>query len=235
MNDKVCIALDYSNLSDVKNLVEEIDTSINLYKVGLELYLSCGKDVINYLKEKDKDIFLDLKLHDIPNTVGRACSVISRDGIRFFTVHLSGGTEMLKAARQSVDKVRTELNTISPDVVGVSILTSIDENILHNEIGIKIPLQEAVMRFAELAIENSIDWIVCSPEEVELVKSRFGSKIKVITPGIRVKSSPKDDQRRTMTPKEAIDKGSDILVIGRSVTNSIQPKKTVDEILESIV
>ena len=201
---KLIIALDFANLDEVKKIIEHINPEQSMVKVGLQLYVSEGKRVLDYLTEKGFEIFLDLKLHDIPNTVDRTVKEISNFNVTMTTIHLQGGRDMIEAALESSSKTK---------IIGVSVLTSLNDKDMNEMHGSSF--NDQFGRLMKLAESTKIDGIVCSPQEVKLVKKFFSKEI--ITPGIRI-SSKVNDQKRVMTPKAAFKQGSDWLVIGRDLT-----------------
>ena len=220
--NKVIVAIDKSNLQESKELIFSLKEEAFAFKIGYEFFFNFG---ITGLKEIMKDstkIFLDLKLHDIPNTVSQGIKAINKLEPYFTTIHLSGGDEMQKTAFLSKGKVK---------LLGVSILTSID-NIQAKKYYFNQNIEEIITNFANYALLNQLDGIVCSPKEIKIIKKVVSNKILIITPGIRPKNFniSNDDQKRIMTPEEAIGEGADYLVIGRPITQSQDPLKTLKEI-----
>jgi len=231
-NKKVIVALDSNNFKQTENLVDKIKEQIFGVKIGYEFFFNFGLDGYKKIQNKNINIFLDLKLHDIPNTVKNGIEAIANLNPYFTTLHISGGDEMQKISYLTKRKVR---------VLGVSILTSMDELQIKkyynsNNIG------NLVTKFVQYSIENKLDGIVCSPLEIEIVNKikhlnlLYGQKnFYIVTPGIRPKSyNKKDDQKRYMTPKQAIDLGADYLVIGRPITESSDPLNEINSINSTI-
>ena len=215
MNDKkIIVALDSINLYDSKYLVDEIKNQVFAFKIGYEFFLNFGLDGYNQIKNKKVNIFLDLKLHDIPNTIKNGIEAIANLNPYFTTIHITGGDEMQKIANLSKKNVK---------VLGVSILTSIDSAQAEKYYSEK-NINNLVGKFVKNALENKLDGVVCSPLEIELVKKISSGKLIIVTPGIRPENYNKnDDQKRFMSPKEAINLGANYLVVGRPITQSSNP------------
>src|SRR5207253_1963189 len=189
-------------------LVEKLRDQISFFKIGLQLYTAEGPEIVRAVSARGSKVWLDLKLHDIPNTVARAVESAGRVGVQMLTIHLSGGSEMVRAATAA--RVNNML------LLGVTVLTSATEETLR-EIGIQDKVDDQVSRLAKLGIEAGIDGVVASPHEIKLLRHEFGDKIKIVVPGIRPSWSEPGDQKRTMTPREALKAGADYLVIGRPI------------------
>jgi len=218
----IIVAVDETNLKKALELIDKLDPKKCMLKIGSVSFNSIGKELIYYAAKKDFDIFLDLKLHDIPNTVKKSIEGISVLPIRMLTIHTSGGVDMMRAAMEAVSGTKIK-------VFGVTTLTSLNDNDA-NEI-YKRTTFDQVKKMLDLAELAGIDGVVCSPHELELVGKR--KSLLSITPGIRINSLD-DDQKRVMTPKEAIDLGADYLVIGRPITASDNIGKSLEEIYSSI-
>lgn len=229
MNDpKIIVALDYDNQQDVIHLVKQLDPGLCRLKIGKELFTACGPDIVKRVQDAGFDVFLDLKFHDIPATVAKACTSASNLGVWMLNVHALGGSDMLKAARIAVNE-----SAKSPLLIAVTILTSFDQRQL-DEVGLNRALDEQVIRLAELASSASLDGVVCSAREVEFIRAKLGKDFLLVTPGIRPGGSQKDDQKRTMTPEMALKSGSDYLVIGRPITQAVKPLDALQRIFEQI-
>lgn len=216
MNEKVILALDFSSQNEVEVAVEKFRNKIKWVKVGMELFYSVGPDIIHYLKDQHFSVFLDLKLHDIPNTVSGALKNLCKLPIDMINVHgLGGGVMMSEASKVVKDSL------YSPYLIAVTQLTSTDEETFH-KLGFKTSLVENVASLAELAHSNHLDGVVSSAHEVPIIKNLCGQDFLCVTPGIRFSSSSQDDQKRIMTPENALKLGSDFLVMGRSLINSPQ-------------
>ena len=226
MNDKkIIVALDSINLYDSKYLVDEIKNQVFAFKIGYDFFFSFGLDGYNQIKNKKVNIFLDLKLHDIPNTIKNGIEAIANLNPYFTTIHITGGDEMQKIANSSKKNVK---------VLGVSILTSIDGAQAEKYYGEK-NINNLVGKFVKNALENKLDGVVCSPLEIELVKKISSGKLIIVTPGIRPENYNKnDDQKRFMSPKKAVNLGANYLVIGRPITQSSNPLLEITSINSSI-
>lgn len=229
MRDRLIVALDYSTLEEAIKMVEVLGESVVFYKVGLELFLNSKGEIIDYLNKNRKKVFLDLKFYDIPNTTMMASLFAVKNNIDIFNVHASGGREMMKKVVSEVKKIKKDTLCIA-----VTVLTSFSENelreIYHNDIS----LQELAINMAKISKESGMDGVVCSPLEASKIKEICGKSFKTITPGVRPSWSLKNDQERVMTPKSAIENGSDYLVIGRPITRSENPKESVELILKEM-
>ncbi|MFV0289153.1 MAG: orotidine-5'-phosphate decarboxylase [Mycoplasmatales bacterium] len=221
---KVIIALDFSSKQEVIQFLKPFGQEKLFLKIGMELYYQEGNKFVKELKEQGHQIFLDLKLHDIPHTVYKAILNLTKLKVDLITVHALGGSAMLKAAQKAVARTNTKL-------LGVTVLTSLDEQILKNELGITTNLTQQVYNLAELVNKAGIYGIVCSPLEANLFANH---NIICVTPGIRLQNDSLDDQKRIMTPKEALKLGSDFLVIGRSITSKENPYQVYQDILQEI-
>jgi len=226
MNDKkIIVALDSINLYDSKYLVDEIKSQVFAFKIGYDFFLNFGLDGYNQIKNKKVNIFLDLKLHDIPNTIKNGIEAIANLNPYFTTIHIAGGDEMQKIANLSKKNVK---------VLGVSILTSIDSAQAEKYYSEK-NINNLVGKFVKNSLENKLDGVVCSPLEIELVKKISSGKLIIVTPGIRPENYNKnDDQKRFMSPKEAVNLGANYLVIGRPITQSSNPLSEITSINSSI-
>ena len=226
MNDKkIIVAIDCINLFDSKYLVDEIKNQVFAFKIGYEFFLNFGLDGYNQIKNKKVNIFLDLKLHDIPNTIKNGIEAIANLNPYFTTIHITGGDEMQKTANSSKKNVK---------VLGVSILTSIGSAQAEKYYSEK-NINNLVGKFVKNALENKLYGVVCSPLEIELVKKISSGKLIIVTPGIRPENYNKnDDQKRFMSPKEAVNLGANYLVIGRPITQSSNPLLEITSINSSI-
>lgn len=222
--DRVIIALDFSSKEEALKIVDELDELISFYKVGLELFLSEGAEILKILKKRDKKIFLDLKFHDIPNTVQRAVQASLNYGVDMMTLHTMGGFEMMKRAKDIVEEAKIRKN-ISLKLLGVTVLTSLDIKSLEEIYGLTFDIPSLVKNLALLAKKTGIDGVVASAHEISTIKKSCGKDFLVVTPGIRLEKLSQDDQKRTVSPQEAFLKGADYIVIGRTVTSSQKPRE----------
>tara|TARA_B100002049_G_scaffold211564_1_gene174751 strand:- start:69 stop:770 length:702 start_codon:yes stop_codon:yes gene_type:complete len=222
----VIVALDFPRGDEALSLVDDLGDAGTFYKVGLQLYTAEGPSVVQALKDRGKRVFLDLKLHDIPNTVASGVRVASQLGVDFLTLHIVGGRAMLEAARDAAGETR---------LLGVTVLTSLSAVDLEATWGRKNPsVVEEVGRLADLAAQYRIHGIVASPHEASSVRSRVGSEFLVVTPGIRPAGVGHDDQQRVATPSAAIAAGADYLVVGRSITRASDPEAALYSILTEV-
>ncbi|WP_462137678.1 orotidine-5'-phosphate decarboxylase [Candidatus Mycalebacterium sp.] len=234
VKDRFILALDFPSIHTASVFALGCVGRVGAYKVGPVMFLAEGPKVVGWLQDKcGGGIFLDLKFHDIPNTVAGAVSRISRLNVDMFTVHALGGEKMIKTARDTAAEGAEKLDLPRPKVIAVTVLTSHDEAEAKKLLGATDTVS-AVLRLAETAEKGGADGLVCSGNEIEPIRKEFGDRFKLIVPGVRLPGADADDQSRTVTPKEAIEKGADFLVIGRTITQSDDPVKTLDEIAESI-
>ena len=229
INRKIIPALDVQDQKSLDFLINELSNEAKLLKVGMELFYTFGHEIVAKLKEKDFEIFLDLKLHDIPNTVGKSCKTLSRLGIDMLNVHAAGGVEMMKAAADGF-KSGNEKGIL----LGVTQLTSTSQTVMNNELLIPGKTLDVVLKYAENAKKAGLDGVVCSAHEVRAIKKNIGEDFCCVTPGIRPKGSSSHDQKRVMTPSEALEAGSDYLVIGRAICQATSPKEAFQLILKEI-
>jgi len=222
---KIALALDVPTVQEAKKILDEINQNI-IIKIGYSLFIKNGKDLINYTKDKGFELFLDLKLHDIPNTVFNGVKSACELGVDYLTVHTLGGKEMLKKAVEAKGDSNLKL-------LGVTILTSHSENYLEF-LGSKYSISQLVLKLADTAINIGIDGIVCSSYEVEMLKKEVNKNFIAVVPGIRLSKDLKDDQNRVASPEEAIKKGADILVIGRPILRAENKNKKIEEIMKQI-
>ncbi|VAW93636.1 Orotidine 5'-phosphate decarboxylase [hydrothermal vent metagenome] len=224
----VIVALDYPNEKQTLEFINKINPEQCRVKVGKELFTVCGPSIIETLQTKNFEVFLDMKFHDIPNTVARACSVAAELGVWMLNVHALGGCAMLRAARTAIDE-----STHKPLLIAVTVLTSLSD-IELNELGITETAKQAVIRLAKLAAAEKLDGVVCSAKEVSLLAQEISSDFVLVTPGIRPEGSQTGDQKRVVTPQQAMASGSHYLVIGRPVTQAAEPEKALDRIIDSL-
>ncbi len=223
--DKIIVALDVATKAEALALVEELHDQISFFKIGLQLYTAEGPEIVRAVLATGAKVWLDLKVHDIPNTVARAVESAAQLGVQMLTIHLSGGPEMIRAA------VTARKNNLS--ILGVTVLTSATDQTLR-AIGISDKIDNQVLRLARLGVEAGIDGLVASPLEVKMLRAQFGAKIKLVVPGIRPSWSEAGDQRRVMTPRQALDAGADYLVIGRAIIADLNPRQALTKILDEL-
>jgi len=218
IDQKVIVALDYDNLANALAFVDRIDPASCRLKVGKEMFTLFGPDFVKELHKRGFSVFLDLKFHDIPNTCSKAVRAAAEMGVWMVNVHASGGERMMAASRQILEPYGND----RPLLIGVTVLTSMEQPDLAG-IGLDMAPKEQVIRLANLTKNAGLDGVVCSAHESSMLKAELGSEFKLITPGIRPAGSDQGDQRRIMTPVEAIQAGSDYLVIGRPITQASDP------------
>ena len=231
---RLVLALDVDDFKKAEELVDELSDYIGTFKIGNQLFTAEGTKVVNMINEREGKVFLDLKFHDIPNTVARAAEVATKLGVYIFNVHTSGGYEMMKAAAEASEKISLALGVRKPLILGVTLLTSINQEILEKDLGIKRRLEEQVVRLAKLAKAAGLDGVVASSWEIKEIRMACGKDFIILTPGIRPAGKSSDDQKRIMTPGEAIKLGADFLVIGRPIRNASNPVEAAKEILREM-
>jgi orotidine-5'-phosphate decarboxylase len=223
--DKIIVALDVATKEKALKLVEQLGDQISFFKIGLQLYTAEGPEIVRAVLATGAKVWLDLKLYDIPNTVARGVESASTLGVQMLTIHLSGGSEMIRAA--------TAARTSDMLLLGVTVLTSSTEEMLR-EIGIPNTVEDQVIRLAKLGAELGIDGVVASPREIKLLRRELGDRIKIAVQGIRPSWAELGDQKRFMTPREAIDAGADYIGIGRPITGHARPHEALVRILDEL-
>ncbi|EKO3963707.1 orotidine-5'-phosphate decarboxylase [Vibrio fluvialis] len=231
MNDqKVIVALDYDNQADALAFVDRIDPASCRLKVGKEMFTLFGPEFVRELHKRGFSVFLDLKFHDIPNTCSKAVRAAAELGVWMVNVHACGGERMMTASREILEPYGKD----RPWLIGVTVLTSMEQSDLAG-IGLDVEPQQQVMRLSTLTKNSGLDGVVCSAQEASMLKSSLGQEFKLVTPGIRPAGSEVGDQRRIMTPYEAVQAGSDYLVIGRPITQAAEPAKVLAAINASLL
>lgn len=234
IKEKIVLALDVDNLEKAKELILELKDYVGVFKVGLQFYTANGSEVFEFMKKENVKFFFDVKLMDIPNTVAKASENIVRSGASFFNIHALGGGEMMSASALAAKKAALETGADSPLVLAVTILSSINDDILNNQLKIPHTSNDYVVELAKLAKQSGLDGVVSSVWEARKIKEACGKDFKVLCPGIRPEWSSKDDQKRLATPKKAIEEGADYLVIGRAVTNASNRLEAMNKIYDEI-
>ncbi|MFK5984084.1 MAG: orotidine-5'-phosphate decarboxylase [Pseudomonadota bacterium] len=227
---KIIIALDYADEKSAFFMVKQLSPELCRIKIGKELFVSSGPQLVEKITNMGFDVFLDLKFHDIPNTVAGACRAAAKLGVWMVNVHASGGLKMMLAAKDAIDNT-TASN--KPLLIAVTILTSLDNTALA-EIGYNKEVHAQVLHLANLTKQAGLDGVVCSPHEAQAIKQQCGNDFSLVTPGVRPKGSQVNDQSRIMTPQQALDAGSNYLVIGRPITASENPLQTLEQITKEI-
>ncbi len=226
MKNKIIVALDVPEVSEALAMAKKLQHSVGVMKVGLELFTAAGPDVVRELRAMGCNVFLDLKMHDIPNTVAKSVESAVKLGASFLTVHACGGAAMLQSASDAAHGSSLQL-------LAVTVLTSLtDKDLL--QLGIPDKPADRVHRLAKLAVECNVRGLVCSPEEVSAMRSEYPAGVVLVTPGIRPEGSAMNDQKRAATPREAIQRGSDYIVIGRPITAAADPVAAAEAIAASL-
>ena len=231
--DRLIVALDVNSEEKAAALVAKLRGDVKIFKIGLELFSSCGPGIIDAVRKNGYGLFLDLKFHDIPNTAANAAAAVTRPGVSMFNVHALGGYEMMKRAAEAVKKEAARANIERPKILAVTVLTSASENDLK-KLGINDNMKSVVLRLAGLAKDAGLDGVVASGEEAKDIKKCYGEDFLVVTPGVRPSWAKAGDQKRVVTPSEAIKAGADYIVVGRPVIEAPNPALAVKKILEEI-
>ena len=234
IHEKLIIALDVDEYGYAVELVECFSPYIEIFKVGLELHTIAGSKIIEEIHKRGKKVFLDLKFHDIPNTVAKSGIAAARLGVFMFNVHASGGHDMMKKCRDEVVNVCLKENISKPRIIAVTVLTSMSQDVLKQEIGIQHSLKTQVRHLAGLALKAGLDGVVASAEEASMIRGHCGRGFLIVTPGIRPGWASADDQHRLMTPKKALQEGADYLVMGRAILNHDNPVRAIELIREEM-
>jgi len=229
ISDRLIVALDVDNFAEAERAVETLSPVVKIFKVGAGLFTACGPQIIEYIKEKGGEVFLDLKYHDIPHTVAKAVEVATRQGVFMLTLHVQGGFLMMKRSLDIAKATAKKENLSRPLLLGVTVLTSLEyDDLLQLGIGRGVDIQ--VLHLTRLAIKAGLDGIVSSSEEARIIRQNFGIKPLIVTPGIRLKKLPSDDQKRISTPEEALRAGADYIVVGRPILRANNPLKEAEKI-----
>lgn len=231
VNDpKIIVAVDKPDLASARELAPALDPKLCRVKIGKESFVAVGPSILDEFQQRGFEIFLDLKFHDIPNTVAEACKAAARRGVWMMNVHASGGRAMLSAARAGLAQVNL---AVKPKLIAVTVLTSLTGAEL-NEVGVQTSIDDQVLRLAKLTQECGLDGVVCSAREAGLLRRELDTDFLLVTPGIRLPSASKDDQVRVVTPQDALRMGASYLVIGRPITGARDPRVALEEITRLI-
>jgi orotidine-5'-phosphate decarboxylase len=233
MQNPIIAALDVPTAEQALTLAQQIAPVVGAFKIGKELFTSAGPDIVKRVRDTGASVFLDLKFHDIPNTVAKAVASAVRLDVQMVTIHTSGGREMMRAAEQSAQQTASQSGRNAPLVLGVTVLTSHDANTLA-EIGCEANVGKQVERLAQLAVKSGLRGLVCSPLEITALRQMLPAQMQLVTPGIRTGAEKADDQKRTLTPREAIQAGASWLVIGRPIYAATNPRAAAEDILKSL-
>ena len=233
MRNPIIAALDVPTAEQALKLAQEIAPVVGAFKIGSELFTSAGPDIVRQIRATGAAVFLDLKFHDIPNTVAKAVAAATRMDVQMLTVHTSGGLEMMQAAEKSAQQTALQSGRNAPLVLGVTVLTSHDGHSL-GEIGCETNVGRQVERLVNLAVKAGLRGLVCSPLEIAGLRQILPEQVQLVTPGIRTGAEKADDQKRTLTPRQALDAGASWLVIGRPIYAADQPRVAAEKILASL-
>lgn len=232
-DDRLIVALDVSTMDDMKEIVTSLGDAVSFYKVGMELFYAEGEQTVRFLQEQNKQVFLDLKLHDIPNTVAHGVSSLTRLGANLITMHGQGGPVMMKAAVQAARETAEQLGVERAKLLAITVLTSFDDE-AWTSTGGQLPISDQVIRLAKLAKDCGMDGVVCSALEAKMIREACGDDFLIVTPGIRPSFATTDDQKRVATPASALQDGASRLVIGRPITQAENPREAVRLIIEEM-
>ncbi|MDX6271698.1 MAG: orotidine-5-phosphate decarboxylase [Acidobacteriota bacterium] len=231
MDNKLIIALDVETAGEARALFSLLGAQAGMFKIGSQLFTAAGPEFVREIVAQGGRVFLDLKFHDIPNTVASACREAVRLGVSLFNVHAAGGGEMMRRAAEATAETAARENLSRPALIAVTVLTSADAGVLA-ETGVAGALEEQVKRLAQLAATSGLDGVVASPHEIALVRAAVGREnFLLVTPGVRPSASAHDDQKRVMTPAEAVRAGADYIVVGRAILNAPDPLRAAQEIV----
>ena len=233
MQNPIIVALDVPTAERALDLVRQLAGHVGAFKIGKELFTSAGPEIVRQVRALGGPVFLDLKFHDIPNTVARAVECAVRLDVQMLTIHTSGGSAMMRAAEEAAQQTALQSGRNAPLVLGVTVLTSHDANTLA-EIGFEANVGRQVERLARLAVQSGLRGLVCSPLEIADLRQILPEKIQLVTPGIRTGAEKADDQKRTLTPREAMDAGASWLVIGRPIYAAENPRAAAEKIQASL-
>ena len=233
MRNPIIAALDVPSAEQALKLAEQVAPAVGAFKIGKELFVAAGPDIVRRVRATGASVFLDLKFHDIPNTVAKAVAAATRLDVQMLTIHTSGGGEMMRAAEKSAQDTAHSLGLEPPLVLGVTVLTSSTNETLA-ETGCEADTEKQVLRLAQLAVKSALRGLVCSPLEIVALRKVLPAHIQLVTPGIRTGAEKADDQKRTLSPREAMQAGASWLVIGRPIYAAENPRAAAEKILASI-
>lgn len=233
--EKIIVALDVPTKSAAKEIITELRDEVGAFKIGLQLFTSAGASFVKEVVNEGVKIFLDVKFHDIPNTVAKASVEVAKLGVWMFNIHILGGAEMMQTTVNEVGEFCNKENLKQPKIIGVTILTSLDEKSLE-QLGMDYNIQKQVVNLAKLSDECGLDGVVASPQEINMIRKNIAKDdFLIVTPGIRPSFATNEDQKRVMTPADAVREGSDFLVIGRPITKADDKIKAVRQIIDEII
>jgi orotidine-5'-phosphate decarboxylase len=232
--DRLIVALDVATLDEAALLLDRLQGVVGAWKIGSQLFTACGPAAVELVQKRGGAVFLDLKFHDIPNTVAGAVREATRMGVFMLNVHASGGTPMLKAAGEAARQAAREFSVKKPLCLAVTVLTSLDRALLQRELNVPLSVEGQALHLATLAKDAGLDGSVCSPQEIRAIRNALGREWVIVTPGVRPAGSEAGDQARVSTPEKAISAGADYLVVGRPITGAPDPKAAATAILEAM-
>jgi orotidine-5'-phosphate decarboxylase len=234
LSDRIIVALDVATFDEARQLLDQLGEMPVAFKVGSQLFTSVGPDIIKEIKGRGKTLFLDLKFHDIPNTVARAAEAAVELGVDIFNIHIAGGMEMMRDAAEATKSKAAELGIKKPIILGVTVLTSIDESMFQRVLNTDVSIQDQIAHMAKLAQSAGLDGVVASPHEIKLIRTACGNNFVILTPGVRPEWASRDDQKRTMTPSQAVAAGADYVVIGRPIRQAPNPVGALRRIFQEL-
>jgi len=235
MRDRVFVALDVESLEEAARLLDRLEDAVSGVKIGSQLFTSAGPAAVELAHKRGHRVFLDLKFHDIPNTVAGAVRSAARLGVYMLNVHASGGAQMMRAAAESAAQAARDFGVARPICLGVTVLTSLDRRALEAEVGVTASIDGHVLRLADAARQAGLDGCVASPQEIRRIRLALGARFAIVTPGIRPASTAAaDDQKRVATPRAALEAGADYLVVGRPITAAPDPKAAAVAIIAEL-
>lgn len=232
--DRITVALDVDTRERALELARQLKDEVGVYKIGMQLYNSEGPALVQEIAALGRPVFVDLKFHDIPNTAAAAAKVVTRLGASIFNVHAAGGREMMRQVRKAADQEAEKAGRQRPVILAVTVLTSIDQDTVKNDLLIDLPVAELVVKWAIMAKEAGMDGVVASPQEITAIRDACGPDFIILTPGVRPTWADANDQKRVMTPREAYQAGADYLVIGRPINASDDPVAAARRIAEEL-
>ncbi len=230
--EKIILALDVEHFEEAQRIVSEFKDHVGMFKVGKQLFTHCGPKIVDFINMKGSRVFLDLKYHDIPNTVSKAAVEAAKLGVEILNVHASGGLTMMRETQTTLHNTAKKLQLQRPKIIGVTVLTSMDDA-EFKKMGIDISVSQLTRNLALLAKEAGLDGVVAAGSDIEMIRELCGNEFIIITPGVRIEAK-KDDQKRTITPKEAILKGASYIVLGRAIMDSENPKALLEKTCEEL-
>ena len=231
---RLIVALDHSDPVEAAALVDTLADDVTSYKIGMELYHSNGSELVTRLADRGKHVFLDLKFHDIPNTVAQASKAVTRLGVAMFNLHAAGGSDMMKRAKDASLEAAAALGKPAPLLLAVTVLTSMNQQTFENDLGFSGRIEDKVLNWARMTQKAGLDGVVASAREAAAIKRVCGESFLIVTPGIRPKGSMADDQQRIMDPATALREGADYLVVGRPITRHKNPVEAARLILREM-